>query len=297
MKFGGTSVENAACIRQVCRLIKNDVDSGQTVGVVVSAVAKMTKLLMSAVEQAEGGQDFEDHMHRFEDVHLDIVRDLFADHPKEERDLEELIRTRCDQTHSLLEHVQNRVCPDTLYARIVGMGEILSSHIVHTYLRTQGVDAAYLHAPNLIRTTGSLKDGVPDMEETERRFAALSPSPCFVMGGFIGADNQGNLSLLGMDGSDCSAAVMARAMNAHRCTLFKHDVDGVYTGDPNRDPKARFLPRLSFAQAHDMARGAVKVVHPGTLEILQDTGINIEVRNTDRPNKRGSVITDDPRVS
>ena len=52
MKFGGTSVANVERIRNVARHVKREVDSGNQVAVVVSAMSGTTNQLVSWVREA-----------------------------------------------------------------------------------------------------------------------------------------------------------------------------------------------------------------------------------------------------
>lgn len=293
MKFGGTSVADAERMRHVADIIRAHTEQGP-VGVVVSAVAGMTRLLADALRDALAGENAETAMDHFVSVHREIIDDLFCFRPEERESLTAFVIERSAERRVLLAQAQaSGGCCDETYARILGLGEIVSSRIVHALLRAQGVDSAYVDALSFVQTTGSLKQGVPDVAETARRFAGLPPSPCLLMPGFIASDAQGRFSLLGWDGSDCSAAIMASAMGADACILFKHDVDGVYTANPHTNPgEAQFCARLTCAEAYGLAARGASVVHPNSIGILQQAGIPLWVRSTADLQKPGTLIAD-----
>ena len=110
-----------------------------------------------------------------------------------------------------------------------------------------------------------------------------------VVTGFLGATEAGETTLLGRGGSDLTAAVLGWALDAERVEIWS-DVDGVMTADPRLVPAAGPSPRLSYAEATALARAGAKVLHPRTLEPLEDAGIPVFVGNTLRPDRPGTWI-------
>jgi aspartate kinase len=110
-----------------------------------------------------------------------------------------------------------------------------------------------------------------------------------VVTGFIGATSDGVLTTLGRGGSDYSASIIGAALDAGEVWIWT-DVDGVMTADPRLVSTARTLPRLSYAEATDLARRGARVLHPRTLEPLEEAGIPVYVGNTLRPDAPGTWI-------
>src|SRR6185436_7057219 len=102
----------------------------------------------------------------------------------------------------------------------------------------------------------------------------------------------GEVVTLGRGGTDFSAAILARSINASAVTLFK-EVDGLMTADPKSVPSARLLPELHYREAAELAIYGAKVLHPRTMIPLLDRRIPLFVRNTFREGASGTRIADD----
>ena len=101
-----------------------------------------------------------------------------------------------------------------------------------------------------------------------------------VVAGFQGIDAEtGDLTTLGRGGSDTSAVALAAALNADVCEIFT-DVTGVFTTDPNVEPKARKLAKISYEEMLEMASLGAKVLDIRSVEFAAKFGVKIHVRST-----------------
>ena len=110
------------------------------------------------------------------------------------------------------------------------------------------------------------------------------------MSGFIASDREGTLSLLGRNGSDTSASLMAVGVKAARCEIWT-DVDGIYTGDPHQIPDAQLIPAMSYGEAMELAFYGAKVLPPKTTGILAAHNIPLYIKNTFDPTQGGTKIS------
>ena len=110
-----------------------------------------------------------------------------------------------------------------------------------------------------------------------------------VMPGFIGRTTTGLVTTLGRNGSDYSATVIGAALDCTEVSIYT-DVDGVLSADPRIVANARLLPRLSYAEAARLSWFGAKVLHPRTLIPIAHLNIPVRVRNTFRPQSRGTVV-------
>ena len=85
-----------------------------------------------------------------------------------------------------------------------------------------------------------------------------------LMAGFTAGNEKGELVVLGRNGSDYSAAVLAACLRADCCEIWT-DVDGVYTCDPRQVPDARLLKSMSYQEAMELSYFGAKVLHPRTI--------------------------------
>ena len=111
-----------------------------------------------------------------------------------------------------------------------------------------------------------------------------------VITGFIGADQNGNITTIGRGGSDYTASIIAASINANEVWLWS-DVDGLMTADPKIVKEAKVLREVSFAEAMEMALFGAKYMHPRALEPVIDTKIPIRIRNTFNVKDEGTVIS------
>src|SRR5204863_6692270 len=108
---------------------------------------------------------------------------------------------------------------------------------------------------------------------------------------FLGGGPEGEVVTLGRGGTDFSAAILARSLNAKSVTLFK-EVDGLMTADPKNVPQARVLAELHYREAAELAYYGAKVLHPRTMIPLLDRKIPLFVRNTFRDNTGTRIAGD-----
>jgi len=296
MKFGGTSVGDAACIGRVAQIVQ-DASREYPVVAVVSAMSGVTNRLIEAAIHAEAGD-------------LERTGAAFAMLRKNhEAALRELIRTeekrkpiaqRLDQIFAEGERLckgtalLRELTPRTLDA-ISSLGERLSAPVVAGALRELGVASDAIEATDLIATDNCHGGADPLMDRTRERCEArllplLRQSVVPVVTGFIGATTEGILTTLGRGGSDYSATILGAALGAEEVIIWT-DVDGVMTADPRLVPEARTIPEISYREASELAYFGAKVLHPKTLRAVQQAGIPVWIRNSFAPSNRGTKIT------
>jgi aspartate kinase len=111
-----------------------------------------------------------------------------------------------------------------------------------------------------------------------------------VVTGFLGRTADGLITTLGRGGSDYSAALIGAALGAEEIQIWT-DTSGMLSADPRIVPEARPVPRLSFAEASELATFGARVLHPKTLLPAMERGIPVRVLNTGAPGHPGSLIT------
>lgn len=95
--------------------------------------------------------------------------------------------------------------------------------------------------------------------------------------------------VLGRNGSDYSAAVLAACLRADCCEIWT-DVDGVYTCDPRQVPDARLLKSMSYQEAMELSYFGAKVLHPRTITPIAQFQIPCLIKNTGNPQAPGTLI-------
>lgn len=292
LKFGGTSVEDSAALRRVIGIVAQ---RNQPVVVVVSALAGVTDQLLTAGEQAANGQlaAAQETLRNVQERHSRMAGELLPGALAGA--FQSYLQSECEEAEKVLQGVAalGEFSPRTA-DRLVGRGELLSSRLLSDALRAQGSDAAWVDARECMVTDEAHGCAAPLREETDLRLCQrvsplLESGQVPVLGGFIGATVDGTPTTLGRGGSDFSAALVAAGLDAGALEIWT-DVDGIMTADPRLCPDARLIPSISFAEAAELAQAGAKVLHPATLLPATEKNIPVYVRNSRRPQSRGTRI-------
>jgi len=276
LKFGGTSVADAAALQRVAAVVHRAHRSTRPV-VVVSALAGVTDALLAAAEAAASG-DVERTLPQLDALlerHAEIAGRLAR--PENARG----IRTVLERTRAEIVDLLERLAVEpergpALRDEIAAYGERLSAALLTAVLQAADVPARYVDARHcLIRA-----ELAPLLD---RR---LVP----VLGGYIGATLEGVTTTLGRGGSDYSAALVGAALGAREIQIWT-DVSGVLTADPRVVPGAGTIPSLSYAEAAELAYFGAKVLHPKTIRPAMERDIPVRICNSKAPAHPGTMVT------
>jgi aspartate kinase len=292
LKFGGTSVEDSAALRRVIAIVAR---RRKPLTVVVSALAGVTDQLLAAGEHAAAG-DAPAAEHILQEInrrHQQIARELLPSCLAAA-----FLSTLQEECSALIRVLQGVVAlreftPRTA-DRLAGAGELLSSRLLAEALQVAGCASTWLDARECIVTDDAFGQAAPLLEETDCRlrelvFPVLENGRVAVLGGFVAATVDGTPTTLGRGGSDLSAALVAAGLDARKLEIWT-DVDGIMTADPRLCPDARLIPAISFKEAAELAEAGAKVLHPATLLPATRRNIPVYVRNSRRPQSRGTRI-------
>jgi aspartate kinase len=293
MKFGGTSVQDAAAIDRAAAIVLGRLPEKPVV--VVSALSKVTDALLG-IGRAAGGND--------RDEALDLARALRERHYNTASELlgtsvftgfHAELEAEFDALDELLRGIAavGEITPRTSDL-VVSFGERLSSKVVASTLQARGMDAVHVDARELLVTDDTHTRAVPQFEETYERFRVrvaplVEKGQVPVMGGFIGATRQGVTTTIGRGGGDFSAAIAGAGLAASRIEIWT-DVDGMMTTDPNLVREARRIKVISFEEAAELAYFGAKVLHPATVLPAVQRNIPVYVRNSRNPQCEGTCV-------
>ncbi|WP_411358958.1 bifunctional aspartate kinase/homoserine dehydrogenase I [Pseudidiomarina salilacus] len=107
--------------------------------------------------------------------------------------------------------------------------------------------------------------------------------------GYQAAHEDGGLCVLGRNGSDYSAAVLAAALKAECCEIWT-DVDGVYTADPRSIKSAQLIKHLSYEEAMELSHFGARILHPKTIAPLAQHNVPCLIKNSQNPLQQGTLI-------
>jgi aspartate kinase len=164
---------------------------------------------------------------------------------------------------------------DADYAELISMGERVSARFFCSALRARGAKAELFDPSNEnwpLITDSNFRNAKPDMKKTTeqaRKFIApLLGDAIPVVCGFIGKDPNGRITSLGRGGSDTTALVIAKCLDADEVILVK-ETSGVLSADPKIVSEARSLNKLDIREMFDLAQGGAKIVKPEALRYKQ----------------------------
>ena len=282
MKFGGTSVADASAFGRVAELVRRRGDERPVV--VVSAMSRVTDALLESVQVAAEGRieeavaSLEEHFAR----HIEVARALLRVEPVSQ--IEALVgRERAGLLEAFASLAADSRPRPLLQDLVVSYGERLSATLLAAVLREASLNARYVDARWCVITDEQHGRATPLKDETEASTRAhleplIEAGEVPVLGGFIASSVSGETTTLGRGGSDYTAGLVGAALRAREIQIWT-DVPGVLTADPRIVPEARTIPRLSYAEAAELAYFGAKVLHPKT--ILPAVVRNVPVRICD----------------
>jgi aspartate kinase len=179
-------------------------------------------------------------------------------------------------------------------------GELRSVALLVLHLQALGVSASPLN----IHEAGLAFGDAPRTGETRPTGVRLNPRrirsvlaqyPVAVVPGFFATDSDGAVRSLGRGGSDLTAVVLAKGLNASRCELLK-DVPGYFSSDPHGNPSARHLPHLTFEEALVLADSGCDLVQRKAIELAAQCNLPLVIRSLDESAPL-SRVTDQEEVA
>jgi aspartate kinase len=304
MKFGGTSVADAAAIGRVADIVRrqqgSQADGEPAPVVVVSALGGVTDRLVEVTRSAESGdgRSATAALDAIVSRHVAVASELTRGDARTE--LVARLRREFEEVAGLVNalSVLREVSPRSLDA-VLASGEVASSRIVAAAFLERGIAADWVDARRVMRTDGEHAAAAPDMDATGACFDEIvgpvaRSGRVAVLGGFMGSTASGVTTTLGRGGSDYSAAILGACFGAGEIQIWT-DVDGMLTADPRIVPEPRVVPHLSFSEASELAYFGAKVLHPSTILPAVARNIPVRILNSRRPESRGTVITGDAR--
>jgi aspartate kinase len=301
MKFGGTSMGSAERMRVAADIVSSQ-QRKQPVLVVVSAMAKVTDLLLETLRRAELGDaaTVDHNIRTLLERHLEACQDLF-----QTPDQKQARVTGIEAVESLVaefQRIANGVLmlgerPPRSVDEAIAVGERLSSVLFAEFLKSEGCPAEAVSGSEVIVTDAVFGNASPQMEATtlkcaQRLAPLLERGIIPVVTGFNGATADARPTTLGRGGSDFSASIVAAALDAGELWIWT-DVDGIMTADPRLVSDAAVLDQVTYAEAAELAYNGAKVLHPRTLAPLVEKGIPVWSKNSFAAQKPGTKIVAD----
>jgi aspartate kinase len=286
-KFGGASVKDAPTVKKLGNILS--MYPNERICVVISAMGKTTNLL-EKVTEAWVNQDV---------TVLELLHELELYHRKISEELGDAGKAKIKLIMNDIRQLLQSTPPsyyDAGYDLVVSHGELLSTAIISDCLNNDGIPNQLLDARKVIITSESYRNARVSWKETNAHIIAAfdeanpeQEAPITITQGFIGNSFSGQPVTLGREGSDFSAAIFAHALDASEMIIWK-DVDGVFNADPRFFKDVVKLDHISYRDAIELAYFGASVIHPKTIQPLQNKNIPLYVKSFNYPTSEGTLI-------
>jgi aspartate kinase len=284
MKFGGSSIADAARLRHVAEIVRTQL--ARKPALVLSAMGDTTDHLLEAADNALNNGKIE--IENIKKLHQATIKNLKLPVQKE-------IDSLLDELTRLLSGIAliKELTPRTR-DYLVSFGERLSVRIAASFLKVTGMNARAFDAWEL----GFLSNSQFGQAELEKESWDLIPEKILplikgnvlpVVTGFIAKDTKGSIATLGRGGSDLSATMIAAACKAEEVQVWK-DVDGILSADPRIVKNARPVQSVTYEEAAELAYFGSQVLHPRAMQPCMKTGTPVLVKNSYNIEAAGTKI-------
>lgn len=282
-KFGGASVKDAEGVKNLAKVLQHE--GTENTLVVISAMGKMTNAFEQVVDAYFYKKNsLKKSLNFVEEFHQKMIADLFsADH--------EIV----NKVNFLFGELSGFMIQNTskdynyVYDQMVGFGEMLSTTIVSAYLSENKVANTWLDVRACIATNSNYRDAKINWKETAQQIQEkVDVTKLNITQGFLGSDGK-NTTTLGREGSDYTAGIFAYCLDAESVTIWK-DVQGVLNADPRVFSKTTLLQEISYTEAIEMAFYGASVIHPKTIQPLEQKNIPLFVRSFEDVTKNGTCV-------
>lgn len=296
LKFGGSSLADAANMLKAADIIARAVDRDRTI-VIASAIYKCTDTLIQIGNLAAAhDSSYTELLDELQQKHHRLIKELLPMEKHEES------TEVCDETFASIRgiikgvYLLGELSTFSLDA-IQGCGELLSSRILATKMASVGIPTKWVDSRDIIRTRLISGREVVDNAVTFANVNEMIESnpiiSLFIVPGFIASDDKGRMVTLGRGGSDYSASLYAVGSKARALETWK-DVPGMMTADPKIVPQAMLIKHISYRAALELSHFGAKVIYPPTIQPVVAERIPIFVKCTFDPEGEGTLIDQNP---
>ena len=272
VKFGGSSLASADQFKKVGNIIRSDESRRFVVpsapGKRFKEDTKVTDMLYKCYAEAEAGKAFDKQLKAIEDRYNEIIKGLGL-----KLSLKENFET-------IRKNFEAKAGEDYAASR----GEYLNGIVMANYLGYEFVDGATVVCFD--------KNGEFDAEKTNKTMAArLKGVEKAVIPGFYGAMPNGTVKTFSRGGSDVTGSIVARAIKAD---IYENwtDVSGFMVADPRIVENPKSIDIITYRELRELSYMGASVLHESAIFPVRKEGIPINIRNTNAPEDKGTMIVE-----
>lgn len=270
VKFGGSSLASAEQFKKVGSIIRKEEARRYVVpsapGKRFSADTKVTDLLYKCYDLAEADEDFEAVLTEIRARYDDIINGL------------ELDLSLDEEFDKIRANFRAKAGSDYAASR----GEYLNGIVMAKYL-----DYTFLDAADYI--TFKPDGHFDDVKTQEKLSARLEQVERAVIPGFYGAYEDGRVKTFSRGGSDVTGSIVAKACKAD---IYENwtDVSGFLLTDPRIVKNPEVIETITYQELRELAYMGASVLHEDAIFPVRKAGIPINIRNTNAPDDKGTMI-------
>lgn len=285
LKFGGTSVSSKENVMQIRSILSK---KKEKYVVIVSAFSGVTSRLEQIVKQALINKPHK-QIEEFKTIHFKFIHELIP--IKHQTKLLIAVQEKCNELQAICKsiHILKELTSKTK-AKVLSMGEQLSSLILHSYLNAKKIQIEYLDSISTIKVHDDYINGEVDLKTSCDNILKKIEDKNYIAGGFIASNEKNETVILGRGGSDLTASIYAHALSAS-CIEIWSDVDGIHSANPKKVKNTLPIKDLSYEEAFEMAYFGAKVLYPPAILPLIKKNIPLYLKNTSQPEQEGTYIS------
>lgn len=282
LKFGGKSLASLHDNKNLLNIIAKHLQTSSLI-IVVSAIGNTTDLLLELLQKAKKKQSYDE-----------ILQEL--------KTLNFYPEINTNEHFELIENILKGVSLIQDYSLkvqdlLLAQGELISSKVITQLLSNIGLQPTFTDSTQLIKTDAYFSAANVNETLTElaiqKEFNALSDKKLIILGGFIGSSTENDVTTLGRNGSNLTAALIAKYTEAEEFLNFTH-VDGIYTANPEWVSSAKRIEQLNYSEANELATFGASILHAKTIVPLIEKKIPLRILNTLNPESTGTLISSEP---
>ncbi|HCH82570.1 MAG TPA: aspartate kinase [Eubacterium sp.] len=272
VKFGGSSLASAEQFKKVGNIIRAEESRRFVVpsapGKRFSDDTKVTDMLYKCYAEAEAGKNFDKQLKAIEERYNEIIKGLG------------LKLSLKEQFETIRKNFEAKAGTDYAASR----GEYLNGIIMANYLGYEFIDAASVICFDA--------NGEFDGEKTNKVMGdRLANVESAVIPGFYGAMPNGDVKTFSRGGSDVTGSIVARAIKADVYENWT-DVSGFLAADPRIVDNPRPIDIITYKELRELSYMGATVLHESAIFPVRKEGIPINIRNTNAPQDKGTMIVE-----
>ena len=273
VKFGGSSLANAEQFQKVGDIIRSDESRRYVVpsapGKRFDEDIKVTDMLYGCYDAASKGEDITEKLNAIKERYYEIIKGLGLSLSLEDefKKIDEDFRAQAG-----IQYAASR-------------GEFLNGKIMAAYLGYEFIDAAEVIVFD--------ENGNFDGDKTHKILSErLENTERAVIPGFYGAKPDGSIQTFSRGGSDITGSIVAKAVHADMYENWT-DVSGFLIADPRIIKNPKPIDVITYRELRELSYMGATVLHEDAIFPVRKEGIPINIRNTNAPEDKGTLIVED----